>query len=846
MNKSMIFLVSLIKIDQDAKNMRIDIDVQNLKLAHVDTNDMLRKIGTGKAILFTGAGFSKKTVNILDEEPPLAKELAIKIGRLSGLDEDIDDLMLTSKYHLKYRDKIELLKLLKDSFVLKSVTNDHVNICALPWRRFYTTNYDNSIELSCLNSGKRIDALDIDAKPSDYMAQDDLCIHLNGVIDKATVNDFDSKIKLTNSSYLSPQSFINSQWNYIFKRDLETASAIIFVGYSMYDIDVQRLLYQTDNLVEKTYFIVHEGAGFKETFFLSDFGHVLPIGLTGFSNLVSSMSFEKNTEKDYELECFSLREIQHSDKIATDSEIKDLLLFGKVSQSQIDTSISNNYEDFFIIKRDLIRDTLKLIESGSNILIHSELGNGKSIFLDALTYSLAQKGYKIYTFVEKSEYDDELSEIDFISQRKEQSIIVIEGYSKAERLLKHISINYPEDLTIIIADRSAVALRSASFISSLNISFAEVSLDQLTDEEMLSFVDLLDNQGLWEDLTTLPNELKLKKIKEDYNGQISGILLGLLNSPAIKQKIQDLTDDLFISSDYKDTIFAIALCDIIDVKKTSAIISEISGNDSIYKMDLRNNISFKSLYRFVENGNAIETKSSLMSLAIINNSFKESYVKHKLLSVVKVFNEMRNVSHDSNNLFKSLLRFHILEILMPQKQKALDSYYMELKRVCPWLKDSPHYWVQYAMCRLSIGDLESAQTYLNDAYALANSRDNYHTENIDTQQARLLIVKCLKEVDSNKAFTFFQEAHNILIGLPDDGYKYRQIIPYNDVFESKYKLFSKGDKVFFEHACKALLQQAESVDSYPDDLTLIKRVSFINRSKVILNDVIDKIKKSRS
>lgn len=135
--------------------------------------------------------------------------------------------------------------------------------------------------------------MDIDAKPSDYMAQDDLCIHLNGVIDKATVNDFDSKIKLTNSSYLSPQSFINSQWNYIFKRDLETASAIIFVGYSMYDIDVQRLLYQTDNLVEKTYFIVHEGADFKETFFLSDFGHVLPIGLTGFSNLVSSMSFEK-------------------------------------------------------------------------------------------------------------------------------------------------------------------------------------------------------------------------------------------------------------------------------------------------------------------------------------------------------------------------------------------------------------------------------------------------------------------------------------------------------------------------------------------------------------------------
>lgn len=145
---------------------------------------------------------------------------------------------------------------------------------------------------------------------------------------------------------------------------------------------------------------------------------------------------------------------------------------------------------------------------------------------------------------------------------------------------------------------------------------------------------------------------------------------------------------MFKSQEYKDTVFAIALCDIIDVRKTSSIISEMAGNDSIYKMSLRSSDQFKSLYRFTESGTAIETKSSLMSLAIINNSFNVSYVRHKLLSIVETFNNLKNVSYDANKIFKSLLRFHVLEVLLPQKQKALDSYYMELKRVCPWLTDS--------------------------------------------------------------------------------------------------------------------------------------------------------------
>lgn len=39
-----------------------------------------------------------------------------------------------------------------------------------------------------------------------------------------------------------------------FRSDLQTAKSIIFIGYSMqYDLDLQRIVYLTPNLIDKTF-----------------------------------------------------------------------------------------------------------------------------------------------------------------------------------------------------------------------------------------------------------------------------------------------------------------------------------------------------------------------------------------------------------------------------------------------------------------------------------------------------------------------------------------------------------------------------------------------------------------
>lgn len=119
-------------------------DITKAKTKVVDIELLKRRISTGKAIAFTGAGFSFGTRNFLDSVPPMAGELAKKLSLLSNLEES-EDLMFAADVAVEYVDSMLVLDLLKDNYTITSVSSSHEEICKLPWRKFFTTNYDNSI-----------------------------------------------------------------------------------------------------------------------------------------------------------------------------------------------------------------------------------------------------------------------------------------------------------------------------------------------------------------------------------------------------------------------------------------------------------------------------------------------------------------------------------------------------------------------------------------------------------------------------------------------------------------------------------------------------------------------------
>jgi len=810
----------------------------------IDLELLKSRLKVGNAMLFTGAGFSLGTKNTFEKEPPLASGLSKQISVLAGIDED-DELRFTSNYYLRNNeDKLPLLKLLKDNFVLSEVSDYHNSICSINWRRFYTTNYDNSIELSCLNNNIQIEAIGVDKLPKNYINNRNLCIHLNGHIKNSEVSDLDSKIKLSDASYLSSDSFNNSPWRSVFKQDLEGCSAIIFVGYSLYDFDIQKLLFDLPHLLEKTYFIIREEATFKENFQLSPFGKVMPIGIENFAKIIEEVKSQPEIiEENFEPEAFVNRPYKPAIQIS-DSDTDNLLLFGRYDIHQIDKAISQNYEIPFLIKRTAIDKVYSLLMSGEHVLIHSDLGNGKSLFLDCIGSYLNSNGITTY-FLENSE-GDYLKDIELLSKRSDRVILVVDNYYRYNDILENISIYRPANISLLLAERNNFSMSIISKVSKLDIEVNTISLDSLDVDEVSDVTELLSNHAYWKGFSDLSVAKKTRKINHQYNNQISNILLGLLKSPNIADKIEKLISEIFTSENQKRTLFSIALCDVLGIAKRPNIISDIAGDDTIFKSSYRTNPAFSSLYTFSLNSSEIVTKSSLLSLFIINEFFSETYVKNECIRIVTTFNTADYQEREKLSIAKSLLRFHTIEKLMPQKQAAINNYYMELKRECTWLINQDHYWVQYAMCKITFDDYPNAQRFLDTAYALASRKDkNYHTENIDTQQARLFLLQCIQESDISKAFEYFENAHKLLCALTNDGFKFRQIMPYRDVYEKIFIRLNKRQKVNFEQSCKFIVEQISKLNSEGFDLHLIKRIEFIGKAEELLNGIIDEIKNNR-
>ncbi|MDP3111332.1 MAG: SIR2 family protein [Thermodesulfovibrionales bacterium] len=304
-----------------------------LKEATPEIGELIDRISSGMAILFAGAGFSVGTKNIQNQEPPIAKQLSKAIARLGNFDED-EDLMFTSDYYLENCEVDPLIDFLKDQFTINHTETPHDIVCSMAWRRIYTTNYDNAIAFSAAKNGRLIESITIDQSPEDYLRKHNICVHINGNISSINRDSLRKSFKLSNSSYLSPESFTASPWYYPFKKDIERCSALVFVGYSLYDIDIQKVLFQSPELKSKTYFIVKKDPSKKELFTLSKYGVVCPIGVEEFSKALEKKSeAKKQVKEELWTEAFVEYKLKDTDIEMTDKAISDFLMHGNIDDA---------------------------------------------------------------------------------------------------------------------------------------------------------------------------------------------------------------------------------------------------------------------------------------------------------------------------------------------------------------------------------------------------------------------------------------------------------------------------------------------------------------------------------
>jgi SIR2-like domain len=193
----------------------------------------------GKAVLFCGAGFSAGVSSALGPIPngaALARELFLgATGREPVEGFDNLELSQVAEYFEKEKGRKALVDFLVKRFSVSHTPDDRKNIALQPWRRVYTTNYDDCLE-SIFERPLRLRGVTTTALLEDYKNSPNLVVHINGYI-----RDQQSPFVLSNTDYAT-QAFVNSPWWHVFRQDIAEAEAVVFIGYSLYDLDIARAM----------------------------------------------------------------------------------------------------------------------------------------------------------------------------------------------------------------------------------------------------------------------------------------------------------------------------------------------------------------------------------------------------------------------------------------------------------------------------------------------------------------------------------------------------------------------------------------------------------------------------
>ena len=291
---------------------------------------------------------------------PDADEFSKYLGALAGAPQ-VYPLNTMAHYFQKAKGEHMLVEELLNCFTVTSVSASHREIASVPWRRVYTTNYDNCFERAASEVKRIWTPISTDVGVSAALNR---VVHINGHIFNLEIGNLDSQIKLTHSSY-SIDNFQDSQWSQQLRQDFDAAKAVVFIGYSLADLDVSRILRNLGELRNKTVFIVSPNDDAVSNSLLEDYGRVFSLGIDRFAELCSIVEPVKNGGAH---EYTWLRKyIEPQEYIKPrDKDCFNLLTKGILKDEHLGWSLSNDGdpENNYAVKRDHINFLLKQISDG--------------------------------------------------------------------------------------------------------------------------------------------------------------------------------------------------------------------------------------------------------------------------------------------------------------------------------------------------------------------------------------------------------------------------------------------------------------------------------------------------
>lgn len=785
-------------------------------------DEAVNRVDLENCMLFTGAGFSKgargaDSSSELQSAWDLAQLLYVEC---TGAKDPAGDLEDAASLYISTKGEHALIGFLKDNFTAFEISSSQEYIGSIPWKRIYTTNYDNVLDIAYVKNRKRLESVYLSRCAKDYKGKKNMCIHLNGTIENLTPATLLSEFKLTKVSYLT-QDFMDSEWVTLFINDLQTSDAIFFIGYSMnFDLDIQRIVKDVatiDVMKNKCFFIVHPDESDRNIRRIENFGTAVKIGLDGF---VEMLKKRKPLPK-------SAARVYHSfkqpstptfpDRINHENVIR-LFVKGDVDYNCLAASLALPAQYLYGLYRTILDRVVEDIDNGTrNILIQGSLGNGKSVLLDELSLTLGKRGYRVFSF--KRYYDGWENELESIcAEEDKKTAIIIDSYAQHRKVFEKLEL-FRTDQILIVAERTLVSDVSYEWLVKKFNEFSVFDLDRLDADEIKALVKIFDSYGLFGKRATWRWDQKEEFFRSDCHASMRVILLDLLKSETIQQRFTALIDTIKIKRSYYEALILMLASPMFEFNLELDQLAFIFSKQHFNSPYFRNDPVIRELVN-IDSG-TIGVRSSLLAESILVNVIEPSLVVDVLIKVFKNLDPYRNEDNYRQILKCLLSHQNISRVLNRKHPDCSDSItrFFEEIRTTQFCFENEHYWLQYAIAKLFVHDYESAYMFFGNAYSYAEKRQkrlgnsrNY-TYQIDNHFARYLLEHEMEFGNKATCMAQFREAHKLLINPANKVivrfYTYKVARNYYRFYDRFFKELTEAEQREFVRSCDEMYRRAK-------------------------------------
>ncbi|MGS4989772.1 SIR2 family protein [Roseibium sp. RP-7] len=786
------------------------------------------------SILFLGAGFSRTASNRLGMPPPIGKGLEIELKKLCELPSDDPSGIQDLSAHAVSNNK-DLFGLLNNIYTVSSISDVQEEILSQKWLRIYTTNYDDIVEFFWKKNRLHFSSYSLDDTPPNQLRPGSV-VHLHGYIHKCTESEILKQLILSHYSY-AQQRAITSPWWDIFERDIRVAKNIFFLGYELNDFEPASYLSKIPSISKKVHFILTPTNSPVIEGRLREYGERHSFAVEGFAEKCRYSKIKDRPEHANSLRAFRFLELLKDNKTSinpTPVDIQYLFAFGKFQIQRLLSTFPNS--KYILVRKEELHDAVDSLRENKTLILHSKIGNGKTIFRQSLLLSLAKEDYLCFEVREDVDVPGE--EIDYLSNL-EKVVLVFPSYDSAYSNM-HLFASMKESSRFIVEMATGTLQVRFSEVSKRLVSpQSRIDLNKISQSDINVLYALLDQAGI------APKEFKSKF---SHSAEFRDIVLSVFENPNLVKKIDNLVEPLVRDSDAKLVLLCSSILKALGLNTDPSFLRAISKVDAFAVL----NKLGEGAFEFVDfSHDRVEPHSSIFSEFLIRRYLKPYELAGAIFRMAS--EAARRKNEDSNTQSErvrfaraalgGLLRFSFLDGLLnsqPDRASHIQEIFESGRRDI-YISREPLFWLQYSIFMQDCGEWSVAERHLETAYKRAEENPGFLTYQLDTNYLGLCFEMEMKEplgsavVRIETIIELTQKSKEMISEGNHRGHVLKVLNKFENFLRKRGVDLSKGEAVSLTFNIELLISELEnlSIDEKVEWGSEETRLNLINAKSIL-------------